>query len=163
MSTIPGKMMRTIGARLKEERARLGINQKMMAEIGGVTPKTQGIYEKDDRMPDADYLSRAYGAGVDVQYVVTGVKAKPITPLFDEEGKKIELGDRTSEDYVAAIFLVLSAADDLGLRLNRDQVQILADYALHEGCNRDDLKAWIKTTYAMAGVKIPGENSVSND
>jgi transcriptional regulator with XRE-family HTH domain len=62
----------TFGERLREERSRLGINQAEFGELAGVTKKTQGIYERGDRSPDAAYLAAIAAAGVDVLYVLTG-------------------------------------------------------------------------------------------
>ena len=161
MSTNNDKKDSSIGSRLKEERLRIGKQSKELAEIGGVTPKTQGLYEKEgeaSRAPDGDYLWKVADSGVDVQYVITGVKAKPVTPLFDADGKLIELGDHSAEEFAAAILVVLSAAEELNLRVNKEQILVLADYALEQGCNKEDIKAWIKTTHVMAGVPLPSED-----
>lgn len=64
--------MNSIGQRLRDERSRLGLNQGEMAAIGGVQRTAQSNYERDDRMPDAGYLSLVAAAGVDVLYVITG-------------------------------------------------------------------------------------------
>lgn len=63
----------SIGGRLAEERKRKGCNQAAFAAIGGVSVKTQVLYEKAERVPDANYLAAIAGAGVDVLYVLTGV------------------------------------------------------------------------------------------
>lgn len=62
------------GSRLKEERQRLGVSPAELASTCGVSRTTQFAYESGDRAPDADYLERAVGAGMDVQYVLTGVR-----------------------------------------------------------------------------------------
>lgn len=49
------------------------MNQTKFGEIGGVTKKTQMLYEAGDRMPDAVYLRRIACIGVDVQYIVIGL------------------------------------------------------------------------------------------
>ena len=61
-----------IGARLREERERLGLSQSKLGEELGVSLGSQGNYEGGKRDPDADYLSRAAVIGVDVLYVLTG-------------------------------------------------------------------------------------------
>lgn len=66
--------MGTIGSRLKEERDRLGFSQDYFGTVGGVTGKTQGLYEKDKRVPDAKYLE-AVAHVTDVLYIVTGERA----------------------------------------------------------------------------------------
>lgn len=83
--------MDTHGVRLKEERARLAISQADFAALGGVARNAQAHYEKGERSPDLDYLSRLADAGVDVVYVLTGrrdqVDAGTLTP---EESTLIE-------------------------------------------------------------------------
>lgn len=61
-----------VGDRLAEERARLGMNQASLGGHGGVTKFTQLAYEKGTSFPNAEYLAKVAGVGVDVLYVVTG-------------------------------------------------------------------------------------------
>lgn len=65
-----------IGDRLREERKRLGLNQTEFGETGGVKLFTQSHYETGKRMPNGEYLANVAAIGVDVQYVLTGVKAE---------------------------------------------------------------------------------------
>ena len=84
--------MSGIGLRLRQERERLGLSQKVFGEIGGVEANAQGKYESGGRAPKADYLSRVAERGVDVLYVLTGVA----TPIQLENLSQIEekvLGD----------------------------------------------------------------------
>ncbi|NBA97954.1 helix-turn-helix domain-containing protein [Pseudomonas sp. R5(2019)] len=62
------------GECLREERTRLGLKQEEMAQIGGITRNTQGSYERDERRPDTGYLKALHAVGLDVLYVVTGVR-----------------------------------------------------------------------------------------
>jgi transcriptional regulator with XRE-family HTH domain len=62
----------TFGARLKEERKRLGFKQAEFAELVGTDVPKQSLYENDRRALRAAYLSRAAAAGVDVLYLLTG-------------------------------------------------------------------------------------------
>jgi len=66
--------MGSIGERLRAERERLRLNQSDFAEAAGTTRKSQFNYETDERRPDADYLAAAAGLGVDVLFVLTGVR-----------------------------------------------------------------------------------------
>jgi transcriptional regulator with XRE-family HTH domain len=84
--------MSGIGSRLRQERERLGLSQKVFGEIGGVEANAQGKYESGGRVPKADYLSHVAERGVDVLYVLTGV----ITPIQLKNLSQIEekvLGD----------------------------------------------------------------------
>ncbi|MFP4894514.1 helix-turn-helix domain-containing protein [Paraburkholderia sp. EG304] len=64
--------MESVGDRLRAERKQMNLSQRAFGERGGVTEKTQVLYEKGERAPDANYLSRISGVGVDVLYVLTG-------------------------------------------------------------------------------------------
>ncbi|MCE6957146.1 peptidase S24, partial [Acinetobacter baumannii] len=64
----------TIGARLKEERERLGYTQPVFAELAGTTKKSQIDYEKDLTQPKAGYLAAIAEVGADIGYIVTGNK-----------------------------------------------------------------------------------------
>jgi transcriptional regulator with XRE-family HTH domain len=62
----------SFGARLAEERQRLGHKQAQFAALVGSDPPKQSLYENDHRQLRADYLARIAAAGVDVLYVLTG-------------------------------------------------------------------------------------------
>ncbi len=62
----------TFGERLREERARIGLTQTAMAEIGGIKRTTQHIYETDIRVPDLHYLTRIRDAGADLAFLILG-------------------------------------------------------------------------------------------
>ncbi len=61
-----------IGARLKEERERLGFSQPAFAAIGGASKGSQISWEKGTATPNAEFLHEVARIGVDVLYVVTG-------------------------------------------------------------------------------------------
>ncbi|AZU56389.1 helix-turn-helix transcriptional regulator [Ralstonia pseudosolanacearum] len=64
--------MEFLGERLTEERKRKGLNQTEFGALGGVSVKTQVLYEKSERAPDANYLMALAEGGIDVLYVLTG-------------------------------------------------------------------------------------------
>lgn len=66
--------MSGIGSRIREERERLGLTQRVFGEVGGVEPNAQGKYESGERTPKADYLAAVAGRGADVLYILTGVR-----------------------------------------------------------------------------------------
>ncbi|MFA7269846.1 MAG: hypothetical protein WC073_10920 [Sterolibacterium sp.] len=68
--------MNTIGERLREERERFGMNQTVFGSLGGVQKQAQLKYEKDDRAPDAAYLAAIAQGGVDVLYIITGMRGE---------------------------------------------------------------------------------------
>ncbi|HEX5185120.1 MAG TPA: helix-turn-helix transcriptional regulator [Allosphingosinicella sp.] len=60
------------GARLAEERKRLGLKQAEFAALVGTDVPKQSLYENDRRELRGDYLARLADAEVDVVYVLTG-------------------------------------------------------------------------------------------
>ena len=59
------------GARLAEERKRLGLKQAEFASLVGTDVPKQSLYENDRRELRADYLARLAAAKVDVGYILT--------------------------------------------------------------------------------------------
>ncbi|AZY53276.1 helix-turn-helix domain-containing protein [Bordetella avium] len=120
----------SIGDRLREERTRLDRNQDEFAEIGGVQRRAQSNYERGERWPDADYLSRVAEAGVDVLYVVTG--RREVSVSVDLEVKRMADAWETLERALIAVNRTLDpsrkrkAAEAL-YKASKDQV--LSDQA----------------------------------
>jgi transcriptional regulator with XRE-family HTH domain len=77
----------TIGDRLREERERLGFSQPALAGLAETTKKSQIDYEKGTTFPKANYLEVVAKVGVDVQYVITGVRS---ASLMGDEALLIE-------------------------------------------------------------------------
>lgn len=77
--------MSTLGKRLREERERLNLVQGAFGHLVGVKKNAQINYEADRRSPTGDYLVAAAAAGVDVLYVLTGVRAAPMPSGSAEE------------------------------------------------------------------------------
>jgi transcriptional regulator with XRE-family HTH domain len=63
------------GARLKEERLRVGMSQQDLANHALVHRQTQVNYERSLKPPPPDYLEAVGKIGIDVEYVVTGYRA----------------------------------------------------------------------------------------
>ncbi len=62
------------GARLREERERLGMTQPQMAQAAGVSLRGYCYYEQGERQMKACFLSSLAYMGVDVIYVLTGMR-----------------------------------------------------------------------------------------
>jgi len=77
--------MRSIGEILKEERARLAMNQDDFAAVGGLKRRAQTLYEQNERSPDAVYLRALAAIGVDVQYILTGEQAASALTQFEKD------------------------------------------------------------------------------
>ncbi len=78
----------SIGARLREERLRLGRNQGDFAAIANTTKRSQYEYEKDGAPPGATYLAAIAAEGADVQYIITGVRSS--CALTDDERRLLD-------------------------------------------------------------------------
>ncbi len=77
--------MSTIGERLKKERERLDFTQEVFGRKTGITKQTQINYEKGARKPSVEYLKLAYEAGVDITYVVVGVRTGKLAGSFESK------------------------------------------------------------------------------
>lgn len=64
------------GARLAEERKRLGLKQAEFADLVGTDVPKQSLYETGKRELRADYLARLAETEVDVVYVLTGRRSE---------------------------------------------------------------------------------------
>lgn len=98
-----------IGERLKEERDRLGLTQEQMAGRLNVTQKTQGLYERGQRMPNAEYLALMAAQGCDVLYVLTGQRAPTVAPMTEREACMLENYRALAEEDKAAMQRMTSA------------------------------------------------------
>ena len=110
LSTVYGVVLLNIGERLREERARLGLNQGDFAAVAKVSKTTQFNYEKGERSPDAAYLEAVAAAGVDVLYVLTGRRAGlSETGLAEDESTLLNQYRAMSESDRATVRRLTSA------------------------------------------------------
>lgn len=70
----------SFGARIREERMRLGLTQAQAAVVGKVSKTTQVAYETDARIPDLQYVTNLSEAGFDEIFLLTG---RPLSPSFN--------------------------------------------------------------------------------
>ena len=84
------------GARLAEERKRLGLKQAEFASLVGTDVPKQSLYENDRRELRADYLSRLAAAKVDVVYVLTAKRSEGA--WLGEEASRLLSGYLTLPD-----------------------------------------------------------------
>lgn len=80
---------------LIEERNRLNLKAKDVAEFVGVAIPTQSNYENGKRSPDAAYLAKLTNLGFDINYVLTGERDS--LRLTTQERMLIELFRQASE------------------------------------------------------------------
>ncbi|MGF7442809.1 helix-turn-helix domain-containing protein [Klebsiella michiganensis] len=102
----------SLGARLKEERKRLGFNQSEFAELVWSSYKSQLRWEKDESSPSADALNIWAGIGLDVLYVVTGQRSADlpsrliIPKMSQEKHELMDAFDNMSPEQRRAILEV---------------------------------------------------------
>lgn len=96
----------TVGLRLRDERRRLGLTQKQFAQLGGVTPNTQINYEASRRSPNNAYWMTVAQLGVDIQYVLTGVRSYNLEHMTSEIKEPAMLYDTHSSRLKKAIQLI---------------------------------------------------------
>lgn len=108
------------GECLREERVRLGLKQEEMAQIGGVTRNTQGSYERDERRPDTGYLKALHVLGLDVLYVVTGVRTPDSVGGLSEDEEVMVKRYRSMppDDQKSVRRFVQAIADDVAKNSN---------------------------------------------
>ena len=137
----------TIGARLKEERERLGYTQPAFAELAGTTKKSQIDYEKDSTQPKASYLANIAVIGADILYIVTGIRLL--------EQKKEQKSDFLDEfDLVNVYDVAISAGHGSICAGDAQPVSRLAfrkDWLNKNGLHAKDLLI----VYAMGDSMIP--------
>ena len=81
-----------LGRRLREERERLGLMQKEVAEAAGVRRITVYQYEKGDRRASLDFLLAVETLGICREYVLTGQRPDPKTrPRWIDADLAVEL------------------------------------------------------------------------
>lgn len=100
--------MNTIGERLRAERERLKLSQDDFAELAGLTRNTQIKYEKGERSPDAAYLAALAERGLDVLYVVCGIR-KTHTTASPEQSRLLDAYAATAGQGRRAALLVMEA------------------------------------------------------
>lgn len=136
--------MSTIGERLRRERERLGYNQTEFGALGGVTKKTQGNYEANERTPDAGYLAGVGKEGADVAYIVTGVRPA-------EFANVCKLPGDAEESKNENVFVFDAEADRLLICL-----QALDEVLGREGAmTPDERRAWARGAYHAIGKELP--------
>lgn len=106
------EVAQTNGQRLREERSRLNLTQKQMADLGGITKKSQHSYENDHRKPMSDYMSAIALSGVDVRYVLTGLRV-PTNALNPSEDELLRLYRQCNADGQTAVTNVLRLISSL--------------------------------------------------
>lgn len=105
--------MNGIGPRLREERERLGMTQRVFGDIGGVEPNAQGKYESGGRTPRLDYLAALAAHGVDALYVLNGTRTPtPLAGLSADEAGLLAAFRQLSSDDQAVLWHLMTRLTD---------------------------------------------------
>jgi transcriptional regulator with XRE-family HTH domain len=114
-------MLEELGARLREERLRLTLDQTSFGQLGGVKKNSQINYEAGRTAPDAEYLLKLEEHGVDPGYVLTGRRESG--ELSFENKQLLDMFGRLSareREAVMSMLMILSGnvidASDLSKR-----------------------------------------------
>lgn len=75
MSKLNTPLKDGVGSRLQEERKKAGLSQSELADLVGIGKMTQFQYEKGTNLPTLKYLSSIIPIGIDIQYVLFGIRA----------------------------------------------------------------------------------------
>lgn len=90
------------------------LTQGELAEKLGITKQTQGLYERGQRTPSADYLATLAGLGGDSTYVLTGCQAQSESALSKEDEELLANYHRLREEqrsFVRETVAALAAAN----------------------------------------------------
>lgn len=106
--------METIGDRLRVERLRLAITQEEMAKAGGVARSAQANYEKGERHPDSQYLTSIHSVGVDIYYVLTGLRKILNSDVVDDSRSDLisKIGKLKDADFALVESLIIRLAQE---------------------------------------------------
>lgn len=114
----------SIGDRIKEEREKLGYSQEAFANAGGVSKRSQIMYEQNKTEVGAGYFSKIVEIGADIQYILTGKK------IEDNQSQEAKIA---SSDKITSMINIL----------NEDQKQEVL-LVIKEKIRLNELEALIK-------------------
>ena len=112
----PSKKRAEIGARLKSERERLGYTAKQIAQLMGVTLDVYATYETGQGDPGVYRLPRLSACGVDVLYILTAERHRPM----EEENELLSRFRELSQRGRASVFTTIDALERLAPNLRKE-------------------------------------------
>lgn len=124
-----------IGARLREERERLGLSQLAMGEIGGVKKLAQLKYEQNESSPSGTYFAAIAKMGADVQYIITGMRAT--AALSSDENELVRLFRAAPFAVKASTMAGLAAGGASASKETVKQVNVTASAAGSQAAGRN--------------------------
>lgn len=94
------------GRRLREERVRLGLNQVEFAKLAGTSDRSQLAYENGKTAPTTAYLFRLSDHGVDIGYLVTGLRT--FESATEEQSRLFRMLSKLSERERRAVMSLIT-------------------------------------------------------
>lgn len=143
--------------RLREERTRLRLNQEEMGQLGGVKKLAQFNYEKGERMPDAEYLGLLLFRGVDVQYLLTGIRTDPATLEPFQRAADITRRSGVAAEEKSALWAELVAAVMRQGQVVATDLLDLAD--AYRSCAASDREVLLRVAKALSGPGTEGKSA----
>lgn len=131
-----------INSRFREERQRLGLTQAQVGEAVGKSKRSVLSWEQDTSIP-AEVLGAMVDRGMDVQYVLTGMRMTD-RPML--KAAAVERGQR-------AVQIAAKAVEDLGFTCTAAQFKTLLGYAYETGASEEEMKAFIRAALEFAKQK----------
>lgn len=110
--------------RLKEQRKKLGLTQSQAAEKCGVSTRMWGDYERNISQPKAEQLFLFKNAGIDIDYVMTGIASENAfrqseNSLTDKELELLALFRQASELGQAVILSAARGAEKKEIKTHK--------------------------------------------
>jgi transcriptional regulator with XRE-family HTH domain len=135
-----------IGARLRQERERLGFTQAEFAALGNVSTRSQTDWEMGKAVPNAEFLASVAAHGLDVSYVVTGVRNVAVLP---DDDATFLAGFRALDGRGKDVVLAILMAMDLGTRVEPwglcREMRLVKSYRAASPEQREVLDVFIKS------------------
>lgn len=116
MSTPANKRHAEIGARLREERERLGYTEKQIAQLLSAPLENYARFESGQEDPGLFRVARLQSCGFDLLYVMTGERRLAIA----EESELLVRFRELSQRGRATIFSTLDALERLAPNLRQE-------------------------------------------
>ena len=125
--------------RLLEERKRLKLNQQEMADLAGVQKRAYNYYEKGERFPDSQALQRLAAGGVDVYFLIVGVRQADVVKGFAVE---------TAKNAVDAVTQVMN---ELGLqgKLTTEEIRTAVNLAVDHEADVAIVRSFMSTAVKL--------------
>lgn len=98
-------MLDQLGRRLRQERVRLGLDQTDFGAMVAISKNSQSAYEGGKTSPTAEYLLKLAVHGVDIGYVLTGLRSDGSVGMIEKQ--ILEMFGQLDESEKGVIFNLL--------------------------------------------------------